>query len=159
MTVSPRKSPDGSHILRFDLEGEIRFGPTYYRAEVNRSVIPAKIFGDIALWSPDSRFLVLQEWLTTDYTSGPQTALHVIDFVHSRSVRASWADKGFITPIRFDGETLVYKKQYFGIGKIAEFEIDLGTLDRWESFLPTKTEPVMDVNRPSAPQPHTSSPQ
>lgn len=141
MNLPSVTSPDGVHRLELSYESEIRFGPAYYCAAIDGKTIPKRIFGNAALWSPDSRFLALQEWLTTDYQDGPQTALLVFDFQDSREVKASSAHKGFISPIRFSDDTLIYKKEYFGTGKIGEYEIDLISLNRWNpSNVTTKTE-------------------
>jgi hypothetical protein len=128
-----RKSPDKPRQVRFCFEGEIKFGPAYYRVQITERVPDDRIYGDAFQWSPNSRFLALQEWLTTDYQKGPKTALRVFDFLAHREAQVSWADGGFITPLRFEDATLVYEKRYLAAGKIAEYEIDLDGLDRWES--------------------------
>ena len=132
MTSYDRKSPDKTRQVRFCFEGEIRFGPAYFRVQITERGDDERIYGETFQWSPDSRFLALQEWLTTDYQKGPKTALRVFDFLARREAQVSWADKGFIAPLRFEGATLVYEKRYLASGKVAEYEIDLDGLDRWE---------------------------
>lgn len=131
MEQIPVKSPDKKHSLLLAYENEVRMGPAYYRAEIDELEVNARIFGQPWKWSDDSRYLALQEWMTTDYNKGPQTALVVFDLLLNREVEVSSANKGFIVPIRFEGSTLIYKKEYLGKGKTVEYDIDFESLSRW----------------------------
>ncbi|MBW3623815.1 MAG: hypothetical protein KY468_10460 [Armatimonadetes bacterium] len=124
-------SPDRQHTAVLKNIGEIRFGPSYYSLRLDRIDFGTRIFGNSALWSSDSRFLAVQEWLTIDEAEGPQTQLLLIDWLHHTECAVSWAIQGFIEPKRFEGNTLIYTKMYLARGITGEFEIDFLELDRW----------------------------
>jgi hypothetical protein len=90
-----------------------------------------RLFGDERLWSADSSYLAVQEWLTTDYAEGPFTELLLVDFVSERQCPLSKADKGFIVPVRLESSLLIYRKDYKGRGESREYEIAYEPLDRW----------------------------
>ncbi|GKS94747.1 hypothetical protein [Acidovorax sp. SUPP2825] len=106
------RSPDGTHraVLRF--EGEIRFGPEYFRLSIDGRGIPHRIFGQPLLWSPDSRFLATQEWLTTDYAAGPITCAALIDVDRWKIARLEVLAKGFAQDFRWEGATLHYQQVF-----------------------------------------------
>ncbi|HNP20276.1 MAG TPA: hypothetical protein PKL31_17680 [Fulvivirga sp.] len=119
------KSPDKKHGFNFIFEGEIRFGPTYYKIQLDGQIISNRIFGFEFKWHPDSKYLALQEWLTTDYQKGPITTLTIIDLENGKFARVSKADKGFIKPLKFEGNLILFEKEYIGTGKKGEYEIHL----------------------------------
>ena len=113
----------------------MRIAQSLYRRKriwINRLDLSGRFFGDFLLWSPDSRYLAVQEWLTTEEAEGPHTALLVIDFAKQRQCRISEAKRGFICPLSFEGDVAVYYKRYLGTGIIREKEMDLAKLQRWE---------------------------
>ncbi len=130
--IGAYKSPGKTHGFDFIFEGEIRFGPEYYKLKLNGELIPNRIFGFEFKWHPDSKFLALQEWLTTDYKKGPVTSLTIIDLNDRKYARISKADKGFIKPLRFENDSIIFEKEYLGTGKNAEYEINLGEIQNWE---------------------------
>ena len=71
-------SPDGRYKAVLEYEGEVRFGPSYCRLELNGKPLSGRIFGEVLCWSDDSRYLALQEWLSTDYGKGPVTRVLLI---------------------------------------------------------------------------------
>jgi hypothetical protein len=73
------KSPDHKHDAHFIYEGDIRFGPSYFKLEIDGKEIKGRIFGNVFCWSEDSRYLAVQEWLTLDYQHGPITRVVLID--------------------------------------------------------------------------------
>ena len=77
--IGTYKSPEKSHGFDLIFEGEIRFGPEYYRLKLDGNLIPNRIFGFEFKWHPESKYLALQEWLTTDYKKGPITALTLVN--------------------------------------------------------------------------------
>ncbi|WP_181309096.1 hypothetical protein [Rufibacter sp. XAAS-G3-1] len=129
--TEPYKSPDGKHKIELLLAGEIRFGPEYYSVALNGQTIIEKIFGRPYKWDSESKYLALQEWLTTDYQKGPITALLVIDLKENKLAQLSIAEKGFIMPIRFDEDKVIYKKEYSASGQIKEYELELKTVTNW----------------------------
>jgi hypothetical protein len=98
--------------------------------------MPNRVFGSPILWSEDSRYVAVQEWLTTEEATGPQTALICIDVVTPRQCRVSTAKDGFIVPQSFQGEKLVYTKEHTDAhgSRVNEFEIEFLTLPRWQSL-------------------------
>ena len=102
--IGAYKSQDKKHGFDFIFEGEIRFGPTYYKIKLDGQLIENRIFGFEFKWHPNSTFLALQEWLTTDYQKGPITTLTLIDLQNGKLARISTADKGFIKPIEFNNQ-------------------------------------------------------
>ena len=126
------KSHDKKHSFDLIFEGEIRFGPTYYKIKLNGQLIAKRIFGHEFKFHPNSTFLALQEWLTTDYRKGPITALTLIDLETGKFARISTAEKGFIKPIKFDNGIIIFEKEYLASGKIGEYEIKLDEIKNWE---------------------------
>ncbi len=128
MNNTPKyRSPDGENKLSFILYEEIRYGPSYYKLELNGKTIRNRIFGFVNLWNPESKYLALQEWLTIDYQEGPVTSLAIVDLKEMRIANISTLHKGFISPIKFEGDKIVYEKSY-STGPKGEFEIDLKTV-------------------------------
>lgn len=127
-------SPDQQHQAEFRFAGEIRFGPSYFSLTVDGYALVGRVFGDKALWSPDSRYLAVQEWLSTAEADGPQTALLCLDLLERRQCRVAKAAGGFITPLRFSDNLLIYRKCYFRADgeRSIEYEIAFADLPRWE---------------------------
>ena len=126
------KSPGKKHGIDFLFEGEIRFGPTYYRVQLDGEEISDRIFGFEFKWHPESKYLALQEWLTTDYQLGPITTLTLVELESRKSARISKADKGFIRPIRFENEIIIFEKEFPASGKKGEYELNLDEVVNWE---------------------------
>lgn len=127
------KSPHEKHRCHFLLEGEIRFGPAYYRVELDGNVIEGKIFGYGCKWHPEEKYLALQEWLTIDYQEGPITALTLVDLLNGKMARISKAEKGFITPLKFENDFIIFEKEWTAsLGQKIECEISLKNIHNWE---------------------------
>ena len=127
-------SPDGRHRAVLEIAGDIRFGPPYFNLKIDDWDFAERVFGDVYLWSGDSTLFAIQEWLTTSFQEGPQTALTLFDLSSQEECRVSGADKGFIVPLSFEDNVLIYKKEYLGTGIIREFEIDFRSLNRWKKI-------------------------
>ena len=130
------ESPDSKQSVHFEYEGEIPFGPPYFTLALTGHRIANRSFGDEAVWSGDSRYVAVQEWLSTSKATGPQTALLCIDTTERKQCRVSTASHGFIVPIAFDGARLIYKKRYVERQgeRTAEYEIEFADLPRWEAL-------------------------
>ncbi len=100
------RSADGQHRAALHFEGEIRFGPEYFRLSVDGREVPHRIFGKPLCWSPDSRVVVAQEWLTTNYGEGPVTCAALVDVQAWAIARLEVAVKGFAEDFRFDAHVL-----------------------------------------------------
>ena len=127
-------SPDSVHKAVMRYAGEIRFGPAYYSLIINKISFGERVFGASCLWSPDSRYFAIQEWETIKESDGPQTGLLLVDLPNRRECILSRAEKGFIAPKRFEREKLIYAKQYYGQGRISEFEIEFLSLAGWDNI-------------------------
>ncbi|MEL6732243.1 MAG: hypothetical protein AAFY70_12325 [Bacteroidota bacterium] len=130
--VAAYTSPGEIHRLDFILEGEIRFGPMYYKLKLDGKWVKDRIFGLAFTWHLESTYLALQEWLTTSYPKGPMTALTIVDLSTQRFARISKAEQGFIKPLRFIGESIIFQKEYLTSGKTVEYEINYTHINNWE---------------------------
>ena len=97
---------------------------------MDNQIIPKRIFGLEYKWHPESTFLALQEWLTIDYQKGPITALTLIDLEYRRIAKISVANNGFIKPIRFENNLVIFEKIY--LEKSIEYEININGINNWE---------------------------
>jgi len=85
---------------------------------------PQGIESDSLVWSDDGRLLAAQE---LDYSiSYPGTRVVVIDADSRVQVGASRGRKGLSNPIRFEGETLIYRHWQYGRGD-QELRLELGS--------------------------------
>lgn len=130
--IEAYKSPNKNHDFYFVREGEIRFGPSYYKIVLDGQTIEDRVFGLEFKWHPNSTFLALQEWLATDSEKGPITALTLIDLNLKKFTQISIANKGFIRPIKFGNNLIVFEKEYSAQGKIIEYEIELESIKDWK---------------------------
>jgi hypothetical protein len=127
----PIESPNLSIVGQLKYEHEIRFGPRYYTLHIqNLGFLKSRIFGHSFLWSSNSRYLAIQEWMTTKESEGPWTRLLLIDFQTGKGKWLSGAKDGFIRPIKFEDEKIVYEKE--SKHTTTEYEIDTTSLSDWE---------------------------
>lgn len=131
--IGAYKSPGKVHGFDFIFEGEIRYGPTYYKLKLDGELINNRIFGFEFKWHPQSKYLALQEWVTTDYQKGPITALTIVDLKTRKFAKISKAEKGFIKPLKFENELIIFEKEYLASGKRGEYEISLLEIQNWEN--------------------------
>ena len=96
-------------------------------------MVTDKIFGFEFKWHPESKFLALQEWLSTDYKKGPITCLTIVDLEKRLFAKISKADKGFIKPLEFQNDLIVFEKDFLATGKKVEYEINLNEINNWET--------------------------
>jgi hypothetical protein len=123
---SPNKTIAG--WLRY--ESEIRFGPSYYSLHVrNLGALRNRLFGIPFLWSEDSRYLALQEWISTKESEGPWTRLLLIDFETQLGSQVSGAKSGFIVPARFESQKIVYVKTIDETS--TEYEVEIPSVHNW----------------------------
>lgn len=120
--------------------GEIPFGPEYYSLAVDGISFGERIFGYSCLWSPDSRFFAIQEWMTNDPKRGPQTRLLLIDVREKAEAAVCSAETGFVEPRTFSGEKIVCLAAYYrptGSGQLVRSEewqeITLPSAEHWRS--------------------------
>lgn len=127
-------APDTRHTAHFVAAGEIRFGPLYFSLAVDGHSFGERIFGDAHLWSPSSHLLAVQEWLTTDYSEGPITALVLIDLDQQREARVARATKAFLVPESFVGPILVYRTDHGGQSVVRPGEVDTAKIKEWKAL-------------------------
>ena len=129
-THDPVSSPDGCHCAQLIFEGEVFEGPSYYKVVLDGRVLDQRVFGGSLVWSADSRYLALEEWLSTDRRRGPSTVLFVVDVEGGCYYNRSKSSNGFIYPRRFEGSTLIFMRNR-GIMH-QEFELDIGRVTEWQ---------------------------
>ena len=105
--------------------GSPQYGRLILDGEEFVSSQPQGIESDSLVWSDDGRLLAAQELdLSIPY---PGTRVVVIDADRRIQIAASKARKGLSNPIRFEGETLVYRHWQYGRDE-QELRLALGAL-------------------------------
>jgi hypothetical protein len=106
-------SPDGSHVARLAMIGEIAWGPSYFALEIDDVSFVGRVFGDSLRWSDDSTMLAVEEWLTTERALGPVTQVTVIDTVRKKQCALTKAHMGFIMITAFAGHMVSFEEEYW----------------------------------------------
>jgi hypothetical protein len=133
-------SPDKKHTAVLTHLGDIQSGTGYYSLSVDQYPLAFanRVFGKFCLWSPESRFLSIQEWKETDGVNSPKSfLLLVIDMLARRECLIANVDgsKGSIMPEGFIGESLMYAVLYYGaFGTTKSFESRFQYLDGWQAI-------------------------
>jgi hypothetical protein len=133
-------SPDKKHIAVLTHLGDIQSSTGYYSLSLDRHPLAFanRIFGKFCLWSPESRFLSIQEWKETDGVNSPKSfLLLIIDVLTKRECLIASVDgsKGSIVPEGFIGESLMYAVLYYGpFGTTKSFESRFQYLDGWQTI-------------------------
>ena len=118
--------------------GEPQAVSGYYSLSINGlpHSFAGRIFGKLCLWSPESRFLVVQEWTETDEAGAPKFCqLLIIDMSARRECVIANVEgaKGTILPESFIGDSLMYTVIYGGqFGMTKSFESRFQDLDGWK---------------------------
>ena len=133
-------SPDKKHKAVLTHLGESQSGSSYYSLSIDKfpNSFANRIFGKVCLWSPESRFLSVQEWKETDETNPPKLyLLLIIDILAGRECLIASVDgtRGSILPEGFIGESLMYTVMYYGqFGTTRSFESRFQYLDGWQTI-------------------------
>ncbi|TGL62022.1 hypothetical protein [Leptospira sarikeiensis] len=131
MSISPSKQ----HRYELIYIDEIRFGPPYYSLKINGKLLRNRIFGEVAKWSNDSRYLAVQEWLTIDYAEGPITRVMLFDMEANKYTTFKELEKGFVEKFRFINDQLIYLCDYNNRKRTnEEVRIELGSIKKWYSM-------------------------
>lgn len=131
-------SPNKKHKAVLTQIGEPPADSGYYSLSINGlpHSFAGRIFGKVCLWSPESRFLVVQEWKETDEAGTPKFCqLMIIDVSARREcvIANVEAAKGSILPESFIGDSLMYTVIYGGqFGMTKSFESRFQYLDGWK---------------------------
>jgi hypothetical protein len=133
-------SPDKKHNIVFTQLGENQSGSSYYALSIEKfpNSFVNRIFGRVCLWSPESRFLSVQEWKDTEEANPPKLyLLLIIDVLAGRECLIASVDgtRGNILPEGFIGESLMYTVIYYGqFGTTKSFESRFQYLDGWQTI-------------------------
>ena len=131
-------SPNKKHKAVLTYIGEAKADPGHYSLAIDGlpHSFADRIFGRVCLWSPDSRFLVVQEWMETDESGVPKFCqLLIIDMSAKRECIIANVEgaKGNILPESFIGDSLMYTVIYGGqFGMTKSFESRFQYLDGWK---------------------------
>lgn len=115
-------SRDRRHRAVFRQKGTFDPGPAFYALTLDRLSFGDRLFGEECLWSPDSRYLAVQEWTRTDDPVGPAMRLVVIDVEQRRECVVA-GTQGRITPKAFEDGRLRYVKRFANVGTTREFTV------------------------------------
>jgi hypothetical protein len=118
-------------------EDDIRWGPPYYRLRLDGRLLANRIFGRPLRWSPDSRYLATQEWLTTDEAKGPITRAVVFDVLERRWAALPATHEGFVERFDFAGTRVSYREHHDpprAPGQTDEVTVDVSTLTTWSGL-------------------------
>lgn len=108
--------------------GEIRFGPPFYKLKIDGIEIADRIFGEVKYEENSGRYIVLQEWLSTDYAIGPQTRPFIITIRTKKYAVLSNGKAGFADDFKIDEDVLIYTQMNKGAGINKSYECDLKML-------------------------------
>ena len=120
--------------------GETRSDSSYYTLSIDKFPLSFedRVFGKVCLWSPESRFLVVQEWKEMNELNAPKSyLLLIIDILTNREcvIASVEAEKGNILPESFIGESLMYTVIYYGqFGMTKNFESKFPQLNNWQTI-------------------------
>jgi len=133
-------SPNKKHKATLTYLGEIGVDHDYYSLSIDEfpQSFENRIFGNVCLWSPESRFVAVQEWQETNDASPPNFyLLLIIDVLARRQCIIANVEgaKGNILPQGFIGESLMYTVIYYGqFGMTKNFESKFQYLDGWKNL-------------------------
>ena len=133
-------SPDKKQKATLTYLGATQSGLSHYTLSIDKfpHSFADRIFGKVCIWSPESRFLSVQEWKEFDGSNAPKFfELLIIDFLAGRECLIASVDgsKGSILPEGFIGESLMYAVLYYGqFGTTKSFESRFQYLDGWQTI-------------------------
>lgn len=120
--------------------GEIETDHGYYSLSIEGfpHSFENRIFGRVCMWSPESRFIAVQEWKEVNEGEPPKYyLLSIIDVLARRECVIANVEgtKGNILPEGFIGESLMYTVIYYGpFGITKNFESKFQYLDGWQNI-------------------------
>jgi len=134
------QSPNKKHRAILSYLGEIQPEHGYYSLSISgfSYSFENRVFGRVCMWSPESRFLAVQEWKEKIESNPPKYyLLLIIDVLTRRECIISNVEgiKGNILPEGFIGESLMYTVIYYGqFGITKNFESKFQYLDGWQNL-------------------------
>ena len=120
--------------------GKIQSGREYFSLAIDGIPLSLhnRVFGQVCLWSSDSRFLSVQEWKENDAVAGPKSYLLLIFDLFTRReciVAEVEGAKSEINPQGFIGDSLMYTVIYDGqFGTTKNFESNFQHLAAWQTL-------------------------
>lgn len=133
-------SPNKKYKVVLTQIGQLPAEQAYYSLSIHglQNSFAGRSFGKLCLWSPESRFLVVQEWTETDEGGAPKFCqLLIIDMLARRECIIANVEgaKGNILPESFIGDSLMYTVIYGGqFGMTKSFESRFQYLDGWKTI-------------------------
>jgi 3-methyladenine DNA glycosylase AlkD len=127
-------SPENTNVATFSYFGEIRFGPIYHSLKINAFIIKDRYFSAKGIWSNDSRFFVVEEWVTIKEAEGPNMKLVIFDLEKNKESVVSIVNKGFFEPITFQENKIIYKKELRKLGVVKELEVLINEIKNWRDI-------------------------
>jgi hypothetical protein len=133
-------SPNKKQKATLTYLGEVEADHGYYSLSIDGFPysFEKRIFGKVCLWSPDSRFLAVQEWEDAHEAGLPRFyLLLIIDVLTRRECLIANVEgtKGSIIPEGFIGESVMYTVTYYGqFGTTKNFESKFQYLDGWKNL-------------------------
>lgn len=133
-------SPNSKYKAVLTHLGDTRSGSGYYTLSIDKSPLSfaGRVFGKVCLWSPESRFLAVQQWKEMNELNTPKSyLLLIIDVLTNREcvIASVEAEKGSILPESFIGESLMYTVIYYGqFGMTKNFESKFPYLNNWQTI-------------------------
>lgn len=133
-------SPNKKRKAALTLIDESQAGHAYYSLSIDelQNSFANRVFGNACLWSPESRFLAIQEWKEKDEAGVLKFCQLLLIDVLARSeciIANVEGVKGNILPESFIGESLMYTVIYYGqFGMTKSFESKFQYLSGWQSI-------------------------
>jgi len=127
-------SPDGRHRAELVREGEVPWGPEYYRLRLDGVELPKRLFGDCLTWHEGSRYLAAQEWLTSDPAAGPRTRVALFALQGTLCAALKTVEKGFAERFRFVPSGFVYTRQFHAPERAEEVEVEWSSIQGWRPY-------------------------
>ncbi|SRR6266487_3101958 len=128
------------HKATLSYLGEIQTDHGYYSLSIDGfpHSFENRVFGRVCMWSPESRFIAVQEWKEINKDGPPKFyLLLIIDVLARRECVIANVEgaKGNILPEGFIGESLMYTVIYYGpFGITKNFESKFQYLDGWQNI-------------------------
>ena len=137
-TVLPSPNKKNKAILTYI--GEAQTDQGYYSLAIDSlpHSFAGRVFSNVCLWSPESRFLVVQEWKEIDESGVPKFCqLLILDVLARRECVIANVERsnGNILPESFIGDSLMYTVIYYGqFGMTKSFESKFQYLNGWQTL-------------------------
>jgi hypothetical protein len=103
-------SPDGTHVVEFAMGCEVQMSVPFYYLCLDGRWFGERIFGGECVWSADSEYFAVDEWLSTDRRVGPDTQLLIVNVATDKACVLGRTRGGFVHPMGFEGATVAFRQ-------------------------------------------------